>query len=126
MPRRLTAGLTVALAAAAALTPAAVGAQQATGAGAFTEVQAALGRSVYAGACAECHGAGLEGGSHGPALTGVGFESRWGGRTAAELFEYTRREMPPGLGGSLSDAAYLGLAALVLQSNGHAAGDVEL
>ena len=100
------------------------GARQGTEAGGFTEAQIALGRAVYAGACAECHGAALEGGSHGPALTGVAFESRWGGRTAAELLEYLREEMPPGLGGTLSEDAYHGLVALVIQSNGGAAGGV--
>ena len=127
MPRRLRTGLVVSLAAAGVLVSAAEGvAQEAAGVGAFTEDQAAAGRSVYAGACGECHGAVLEGGSHGPALSGVGFASRWGGRTAAELFEYVREEMPPGLGGTLSDAAYLNVTALVLQSNGHAAGGVPL
>ena len=127
MPRRLRTCLVVSLAAAGVLVSAAEGvAQEAAGVGAFTEDQAAAGRSVYAGACGECHGAVLEGGSHGPALSGVGFASRWGGRTAAELFEYVREEMPPGLGGTLSDAAYLNVTALVLQSNGHAAGGVPL
>lgn len=106
--------------------PGSAGARQGTEADGFTESQVALGRAVYAGACAECHGAALEGGSHGPALTGVGFESRWGGRTAAELFEYIREEMPPGLGGTLSEDAYHGLVALVIQSNGRAAGDEPL
>ena len=125
MPRRLTAGLTAPLAVAAALTPAAAaGAGQATEGSGFTEAQVELGRAVYAGACAECHGAALEGGSHGPALTGLGFESRWVGRTAAELFAYIRDEMPPGLGGTLSEDAYAGLVALVIQSNAQAPGGV--
>ena len=122
MPRRLTAGLTAAVA--AALTPAVAGAWQDTEGNGFTEAQVALGRAVYAGACAECHGAVLEGGSHGPALTGLGFESRWVGRTAAELFAYIRDEMPPGLGGTLSEDAYAGLVALVIQSNARAPGGV--
>ena len=134
MPRQMRAFVVafLTLAAAAMIAPAAgapaeaAAARQGAEAVAFTEVQAALGRSVYAGACAECHGVALEGGSHGPALTGVGFTSRWGERTAAELFDYVREEMPPGLGGTLSEEAYLGLAALVLRSNGHAAGGVPL
>ncbi len=124
MPRRLTAGLTAAVV--AALTPAAAGAGQVAEGNGFTEAQVALGRAVYAGACAECHGAALEGGSHGPALTGLGFESRWVGRTAAELFAYIRDEMPPGLGGTLSEDAYAGLVALVIQSNAPAPGGVPL
>ena len=113
-------GSLVTAAATGVLGSAPAGAGQAADAGGFTEAQVALGRAVYAGACAECHGAALEGGSHGPALTGVGFESRWIGRTAAELFEYIRDEMPPGLGGTLSEDAYAGLVALVIQSNGSA------
>ena len=136
MSRKLQAGLTAALAVAVtagptvprliAAPPGAAGAAPGGQAGGFTEGQAALGRAVYTGACAECHGAGLEGGSHGPALTGAGFAGRWGGRTAAELFEYIREEMPPGLGGTLSEAAYLGLTAVVLEANGRAAGGVPL
>ena len=103
-----------------------VGAPQESVAGGFTAAQAAAGRSVYSRGCSECHGAALEGGSHGPALTGSGFAGGWGRRTAGELFDYIRREMPPGLGGSLGDAAYLYVVALVLQANGHAAGDVSL
>ena len=139
MLRQMQAGWVGSLAAAVALgvvvpaaagsQPGAVGAPQeadgaptATDAGGFTEAQAAAGRSAYSSACAECHAAALEGGSHGPALTGVGFASGWGERTAGELFDYIRREMPPGLGGALSDEAYLGVVALVLQANGHAAG----
>ena len=128
MPKRSRAGLmrSLALAAGAGVAvPAGAGAPQGDRGG-FTEAQAEAGRSVYAGACAECHGAVFEGGSHGPALSGVGFTSRWGERTAAELFEYVRREMPPGLGGSLSDDAYLNVVALALEANGRAAGDVRL
>ena len=127
MRRRLQVRLVGALVTAAAagvLAPGTAGAGQAAEGNGFTEAQVALGRAVYAGACAECHGAALEGGSHGPALTGVGFESRWVGRTAAELFEYIRGEMPPGLGGTLSEDAYDGLVALVIQSNAQAPGGV--
>ena len=118
------AGALLAAAAAGAVASTAVGAGQAAEEAGFTEAQVALGRAVYAGACAECHGAALEGGSHGPALTGLGFESRWVGRTAAELFEYIRDEMPPGLGGTLSEDAYAGLVALVIQSNAPVPGGV--
>ena len=57
------------------------------------------GQAVYRTSCASCHGARLQGGAHGPALTGVSFTSVWGDRSADELFTFVRAEMPPGAGG---------------------------
>ena len=90
--------------------------------GAFSDTQATSGQAAYANACAECHGATLRGGAHGPELTGASFMSVWATRTTRELFDYIKRDMPPGLGGSLSDEAYLSVVALILQSNGRASG----
>jgi len=50
-------------------------------------------------------------------LPGLSFSSVWGSRSPDELFEYLRREMPPGQGGALSDAVYRSLVAFILQSN---------
>ena len=91
------------------------------GIGASAAAQSVAGQTVYQDACAECHGSRLQGGVHGPALTGVSFSSVWGSRSADDLFEYIRREMPPGPGGDLSDAAYRNIVALILESNGPAA-----
>ena len=102
-----------------ALACAGVRAQQS---GPFTAAQAAAGRAVYEQACAECHLGDLRGSAHGSELAGVSFMSVWGARTAGELFEHTRSEMPPGAGGSLPDEAYLNLVAYILQANGVAAG----
>ena len=102
-----------------ALAGAGVRAQQS---GPFTAAQAAGGRAVYEQACAECHLGDLRGSAHGSELAGVSFMSVWGARTAGELFEHTRSEMPPGAGGSLPDEAYLNLVAYILQANGVAAG----
>ena len=90
--------------------------------GPFSDVQAAGGQRAFAQACAGCHGAALRGGELAPELAGVGFMSVWGERTTRQLFDYTKRDMPPGQGGSLSDEAYLNIVALILQSNGRAAG----
>ena len=60
--------------------------------------------------------------SHGPELTGSGFLNNWGARTTAELLHYMAAEMPPGLGGALSDGAYLNIVAYLLESNGQEAG----
>ncbi|MXY23176.1 MAG: PQQ-binding-like beta-propeller repeat protein, partial [Acidobacteria bacterium] len=94
--------------------------------GAFTAEQAAAGWSVYARRCGECHGTGLMGLSHGPPLRGVDFLNGWAGRTTDELFAYVRDEMPPGLGGSLSDAVYLNLVAYMLDVNGAREGGTAL
>ena len=97
------------------------GAQPAEG-GAFLDAQAASGRTAYGRSCAACHGATLRGAAHGPELTGRGFLNNWGSQTAAELFEFVRAEMPPGLGGSLPNTTYLSIVAYLLQQNGHATG----
>ena len=100
----------------------AVAAGQAAGPGAFTAGQAAAGRAAYAQTCSECHGTDLRGSSHGPELQGAGFLSNWGARTTDELLAYVGAEMPPGLGGSLGNEAYLNVLAFLLESNGRAAG----
>ena len=102
------------------------GAQPPASAGAFLDAQAASGRTAYGRSCAACHGATLRGAAHGPELTGRGFLSNWGSSTAAELFEYVRAEMPPGLGESLRNDTYLSIVAYLLQENGHAAGSEAL
>ena len=94
--------------------------------GTFTADQAAAGWAVYARRCGECHGVGLMGLSHGPPLRGVDFLNGWAGRTTDELFAYVRDEMPPGLGGSLSDGVYLNLVAYLLDVNGAREGETPL
>ena len=79
------------------------------------------GQTAYQASCAECHGTRLQGGVHAPALVGVSFTSVWGTRSADELYEYIRREMPPGQGGTLGDAAYRSIATLIRQSGDQAA-----
>ena len=86
------------------------------------DAQAAAGWATYARSCSECHGTDLRGSSHGPELTGSGFLNNWGARTTAELLDYMAAEMPPGLGGALSDGAYLNIVAYLLESNGQEAG----
>ena len=81
------------------------------------------GRAAYQQSCAECHGSRLQGGAHGPALTGVGFSSVWGERRAEALLDFVRREMPPGQR-PLQDAVYLNIVAFVLETDGRASGEV--
>lgn len=69
--------------------------------------QLANGESVFAARCASCH---VAGGS-GPVLNIVAL-AKYG--TALELFAYTRRTMPPGAPGSLSEAEYWAVTAYML------------
>ncbi|MDA1094724.1 MAG: PQQ-binding-like beta-propeller repeat protein [Acidobacteria bacterium] len=78
---------------------------------------AAAGRTVFQESCAECHGPRLQGGAHGPALTGVGFDSVWGQRSPEALFEFVRGAMPPGQR-PLSDAAYRSVVAFIVETAG--------
>lgn len=80
--------------------------------------QAELGRSVYAGNCAQCHGAALEGQIAG-ALKGDAFLGKWGAgsATVGELYRYIHDTMPPGLGGTLSDAEYAAVLAHIMREN---------
>ena len=46
-----------------------------SGIAASATAQSVAGQTVYQDACAECHRSRLQGGVHGPALTGVSFSS---------------------------------------------------
>ncbi|MDX1383422.1 MAG: c-type cytochrome, partial [Thermoanaerobaculia bacterium] len=95
---------------------------------AFTEAQAAAGASAYRRHCASCHGRRLEGIHLSPGLEGETFDRRWRGRTLDRLMVALER-MPPEPSpdaASLGSETYAGIAAFLLRSNGHEAGDVEL
>jgi S-disulfanyl-L-cysteine oxidoreductase SoxD len=52
-----------------------------------------------------------------PALAGNEFLGHWAGRSAGDLFDKIRTTMPTGAAGSLTDDAYLDIAAYLLQAN---------
>lgn len=79
--------------------------------------RAARGQTAYARTCLSCHGAALQGTQLGPPLTGDTSESRWRGRTPAELLTKIRTTMPPGGAGSVSGASYRAIEAYILQVN---------
>jgi alcohol dehydrogenase (cytochrome c) len=89
--------------------------------GYYTAAQAQTGQTAYASACAGCHGFALAGGA-GPALTGGGFISAWGQKTARALYEYLALSMPLGSPGSLSPSTYAAITAFILQANGANSG----
>ncbi len=92
-------------------------------AGRFSAVQSAAGRKLYAAQqCTTCHGATMGGAPGAPALNDVGFRATWGGHSVNALLDCMRSTMPPGRGGSLSDAQYVSLIAAILESNGFKPG----
>src|SRR5882762_4548788 len=100
-------------AAAIALMGVTIGSAQ-TGEGPFTQAQAVAGRAAYAASCAGCHQANLSGSGEQPPLAGTGFMTAWGRRTAKELYDDIRAQMPYGNPGSLDAAAYQNIVAFIL------------
>lgn len=95
--------------------------------GFFSEEQAQRGRAVYGEACAECHGADLDGGVA-PSLVGEDFRRRWEHPrlTADDLFYLVRTTMPPTKRSSLSADDYVAVVAWMLSENGYPTGDEPL
>src|SRR5262250_170794 len=102
-----------------------LGANADEGAGWYTRDQAANGHLQYAAKCGVCHGADLKGGGA-PELKGPGFVAKWNGKTLAELYKYTREQMPKGNGDSLPPQDYADIVAYMLSHNGIAAGSIKL
>jgi len=93
---------------------------------AFTTAQAALGEKVYQSSCASCHGASLDDGAFGPALKGVTFIQKYGGKSVDGLFTVASQTMPTTAPGSLGPTVYAQIVAYVLQQNAIVAGTEEL
>src|SRR5262245_3670805 len=67
--------------------------------GVYTQAQNERGKEFHSGACAQCHGARLNGAGQpdqppSPAIAGAAFLRKWEGKTVAELFTYVRERMP--------------------------------
>jgi mono/diheme cytochrome c family protein len=92
----------------------------------FTAAQAARGAQIYSGACATCHGDGLDDGQFAPALKGPGFLAYWDGKSAADVLTYIDTMMPPSDPGSLGAQAGADVMAYMLQADGAPPGDKEL
>jgi cytochrome c len=96
--------------------------------GVYTEMQASRGERQYGRACESCHGADLAGDpvSEIPALSLDSFMTSWNGRNVNDLVVTMKRSMPKDKPGTLSENAYLDLAAYLLQANKFPSGSREL
>src|SRR6188474_1747351 len=97
-------------------------AQQATqSAPIYTAAQAAAGKTAYDASCASCHGGNLDDGALAPALKGVAFVQKYGGKSVENLFAKVTT-MPPASPNSLGAAATARVVAYLLQANAIVAG----
>jgi cytochrome c len=90
--------------------------------------QVTVGEQLFAGQCAGCHGENGEGTEGRPALVGekalpvdppaeaTARKSQL--RTAQDLFDFVKSDMPPMAPGSLSDEEYWAIVAFQLKANG--------
>ncbi|HEX5227828.1 MAG TPA: PQQ-binding-like beta-propeller repeat protein [Bryobacteraceae bacterium] len=94
--------------------------------GIYTAPQAAAGRATYQANCSSCHQADLSGQNNASALAGGVFMSSWGNRTPSDLIAFLQGAMPPSAPGSLSEQAYVDVAAFILDFNGARPGNQAL
>ena len=96
--------------------------------GVYTDQQAGRGERQYSRACESCHGSDLAGDQVAeiPALSLDSFMTSWNGRTVNDLVATMKRSMPKDKPGTLSENAYLDLAAYLLQANKFPSGSREL
>ena len=91
--------------------------------GVYTEAQAARGVTAYGQSCSRCHSLEAEGKS---ALVGEPFWKSFQQKTVGDVLEFVSMYMPNGAPGSLNEATYRDIVALMLKSNGFPAGTTEL
>ena len=94
--------------------------------GVYTEQQSTRGESVYAEACANCHGAELEGIDMSPALSGSTFNSNWNELTMGDLADRIRISMPADRPGTMTRAQIADVMAYMLKANRFPSGETEL
>jgi mono/diheme cytochrome c family protein len=93
----------------------------------YTAEQAQAGATIYAQACATCHGGALEGGSA-PALKGADYNGRAAaqGATPQSLHDVVVNTMPQTDPGGLKPEEYNAVVSYLLQQNGFPAGTAAL
>ena len=95
-------------------------------AGIYSAEQAARGKTLYAASCAACHGTALTGGTA-PPLAGRALAQRWRPTaTLDDVFQLTRKTMPPGAAGSIDDDRLAAIFAYLLERNGFPSGAAAL
>jgi cytochrome c len=98
--------------------------------GVYSEAQRMRGETVYAAACAGCHGATLTGKASltagVPPLTGDDFLDEWTGKSVGDLFQAIRTAMPKGRPGTLMPQEYTDVLAYILSRNAFPAGPTDL
>jgi len=93
---------------------------------AFSRAQVAHGKTLYAGSCAKCHGAQLQG-VNAPALRGPAFAPAANAHlTIGGVFGYMASNMPADRPGKLKPDDYADLMAFLLNSNGYSASTTKL
>lgn len=93
-------------------------AQRSVLAGAYTREQARAGDTVFHRVCTECHAS-----SH---FQGAAFQQSWAGRTARDLFELIRTQMPQDNPGRLRREEYAAVLAYIFELNAYPPGDTAL
>ncbi len=93
----------------------------------YTAEQAQAGATVYAQACASCHGGAMEG-AGAPELKGAAFNERAlaQGMTPQSLHDVVAFTMPQVDPGGLKPEEYSAVVAYILQQNGYPAGTTPL
>jgi mono/diheme cytochrome c family protein len=94
--------------------------------GVYSEAQAKRGEVLYAQACANCHGAELEGLDMSPALAGGAFTSNWNELTVGDLAERTRTTMPADRPATMPRAEVADVVAFLLKANRFPVGTTDL
>jgi mono/diheme cytochrome c family protein len=112
--RRALAGVLLGLAAAGRP----VEAQRSVLAGAYTLAQARAGETVFRRVCVDCHATGQ--------FQGAAFQQSWAGRSARDLFELIRTQMPQDNPGRLRRDEYAAVVAYIFELNAYPPGDTAL
>lgn len=114
MSTRALAGLLLGLAATSRLAEA----QRSVLAGAYTREQARGGEAVFRRVCADCHATAQ--------FQGAAFQQSWAGRSARDLFELIRTQMPQDNPGRLRRDEYAAVLAYIFELNAYPPGDSAL
>jgi hypothetical protein len=86
--------------------------------GVFSEKQAARGEGAYKTSCQSCHAK--------TEYTGDKFKTAWVTKTAYDVFNQIRTQMPEDNPGSLERQEYIDLVAYIFSLNAYPAGEAEL